>query len=128
MQVLLDTHVWAWTLIETDQISAPARQAIDDAEQVWLSPFSAFEIAQKVRLGKWDRMAAVVGRVGQILQDQGVTLAPTDLVTLERAGMLNWDHRDPFDRIIAATALVLGVPVVTRDRALHAFDDIHCIW
>lgn len=128
MAVLLDTHVWAWTLIKTEQISRAARDAIDSAPQVWIAPISAFEIAQKVRLGKWDVMAGVVGRMTQILEDQGVTMAHSDVQINERAGRLDWDHRDPFDRIIVATAQTLGVPIVTRDRALHGFDDINCIW
>ena len=128
MPVLLDTHVWAWTLIDSGQISARAKRAIDGAEQVWLSPITAFEIAQKVRLGKWDRMAKVVGRIGKVVSDQGVTFSSVDAATLERAGALDWAHRDPFDRIIAATAQLLDIPVVTRDRALQSFDEIECIW
>ena len=73
--VLLDTHVWAWSLNDDTRLSAPARAAIEQADTVLLSPISFFEIAQKVRLNKWPEMAAFVDRLPALLRQQGGGLA-----------------------------------------------------
>ena len=45
-----------------------------------------------------------------------------------RSASLAWGHRDPADRVIVATAIHLGVPILTRDEALHGFTAVECIW
>lgn len=54
--VLLDTHIWAWSFVNSAMLSEPARQAIAGAEAVHVSPITLFEITQQVRLGKWPGM------------------------------------------------------------------------
>lgn len=58
--VLLDTHAWVWSLDADDRLSAPARTAIAAADSVFVSPITFFEIAQKVRIGKWPEMERFV--------------------------------------------------------------------
>jgi PIN domain nuclease of toxin-antitoxin system len=95
--VLLDTHAWVWSLTDPGRLSAGARRAIERADAVMVSPISFFEIAQKVHRG-------------------GIAAPLTPEICL-RAALAEWDHRDPFDRLLAATAEVLAVPLVTRDPA-----------
>ena len=127
-RVLLDTHVWTWTFAETGLMSLAAGQAIEAASEVLLSPLSFFEIGQKVRLGKWDDLADHAGRLQSIADEQRITLAPVDGPVAAMAALMTWEHRDPFDRLIAATALTLDVPLITRDRAFSALADLKCIW
>ena len=61
--VLLDTHTWAWSLAGDDRLSKPALAAIEAVDTVLVSPITFFEIAQKVRLGKWPEMEPFVGRL-----------------------------------------------------------------
>lgn len=119
--LLLDTHAWAWSLTDDSRISARARQAMTEAETVLVSAISFFEIAQKVRLGKWREMEPHVHKLQGLLDSQSaaaVALEPADCLM---AGEMAWPHRDPFDRFLAASALRRRIPIVSADAA---FDGI----
>ncbi len=113
--VLLDTHAWVWSFAAPALLSPAARGAIETAEVVYVSPVSFFEIAQKVRLGKWPEMAGLADRLPAILREQGGVAAPCSPEICLAAGLRDWPHRDPFDRLIAATAAVLRTALVSRD-------------
>ncbi|PWR23744.1 type II toxin-antitoxin system VapC family toxin [Zavarzinia compransoris] len=113
--LLLDTHAWAWSLNGSDRLSGPALAAMTRTATILVSPVSFFEIAQKVRLGKWPAMAPHVGDLPALLERQGARPAPLGPEICTRAGMMAWEHRDPFDRLIAATAILLGIPLVSAD-------------
>lgn len=102
--VLLDTHAWTWSLTGDDRITTRALAAIDEADTVFVSPITFFEIAQKVRIGKWPEMVAFIDRLPSLLQSQGGVLAAFGPSICLEAGMMEWAHRDPFDRLLAATA------------------------
>ena len=87
---------------------------MDQADTVLVSPISFFEIAQKVRLGKWPEMVPFVDRPG-LLEDQGGVVASFGAAVCLMAGMMDWAHRDPFDRLIAATAQQEAVSLVSAD-------------
>lgn len=113
--VLLDTHAWAWSLMSEARLSNKARAGIEQADAVMVSPISFFEIAQKVRLGKWPEMEPRVDRLPQFLDEQGGVVANLDPLICTSAGAMPWVHRDPFDRLIAATAIHYNLPVVSAD-------------
>jgi PIN domain nuclease of toxin-antitoxin system len=105
---------------EDHRVSAHAFDEIRRAERVYLSAVSIFEIAQKARLGKWSQMAGRVDDLFALLATQGATLLPLDGPICLEAGRLAWDHRDPFDRMIAATALGRQLTLVSADTAFDA--------
>jgi PIN domain nuclease of toxin-antitoxin system len=113
--VLLDTHTWAWSLIADPRLSANAVGAIQSAQSVLVSPITFFEIAQKVRLGKWPEIVPIIGRLPALLAEQGGAVAAMVPEICVSAGTMAWLHRDPFDRLLAATALHYGVPIVSAD-------------
>lgn len=119
--VLLDTHSWAWSLSRDQRLSAMATETIGTAQIVLVSPISFFEIAQKVRLGKWPEMAPFVARLPTLLADQGGSIATLEPQICVVAGSMAWTHRDPFDRLLAATALHYGLPFISAD---DVFDGI----
>lgn len=119
--VLLDTHTWVWSLFASTRLSEQARKAISDAQTVYIAPCSLHEITQKHRLGKWPEMDGIVGRLMQLLRAQGGSIAPYSGEMAILSGGMHWSHRDPFDRMIAATAIELACPVVSKDTA---FDDL----
>jgi PIN domain nuclease of toxin-antitoxin system len=57
-----------------------------------------------------------------------VELVPVDTTVWLKSLALEWDHRNPADRVIVATALLRGVPILTKDAALHRFEQSECIW
>lgn len=126
--VMLDTHAWVWTFVGQEGLSPAAAEAVEEADEVCLSSITLFEIAQKVRLGKWNDLTPFAAGLEQIAVDQGVRVLALDGALCRTAGALDWPHRDPFDRLIAATALSFGLPLVSRDRSFRALDRLTCIW
>jgi len=113
--VLLDTHAWVWSLSGDERLSRPALAAMGAATSVFVSPITFFEIAQKVRIGKWPEMEPFVGQLPELLREQGGSVASLDPAICVAAGMMDWAHLDPFDRLLAATAAHLRLPLVSAD-------------
>ena len=126
--VLFDTHVWAWSLGQSYRLSGPAQKAIAEAQSPAVSPVSILEIVHKVRLGKWDDMAALVPRLTQVVAEQGGLWADLTPEIAHLAGTLDWPHRDPFDRMLAATALVNGWVLISADTAFDSLIGLRRIW
>ena len=99
--ILLDTHAWAWSLSGDGRLSRRALAAIAQASTVCVSAVSFFEIAQKVRLGKWPEMGPHVSALPGLLAEQGGIALPLDPAIAIAAGSMDWPHRDPFDRLLA---------------------------
>lgn len=119
--VLLDTHAWVWSLFASSALSYNARKAIETAQTVLVAPCSFHEITQKHRLGKWPEVSGIVERLPHLLRAQGGEVAPYTATMAMLSGGMDWSHRDPFDRMIAATAIEMACPVLSRDGA---FDEI----
>jgi len=119
--VLLDTHAWVWSLFSSSSLSDIARKAIETAQTVLVAPCSFHEITQKHRLGKWPEVGDIVERLPHLLRAQGGAVAPYTATMAMLSGGMDWSHRDPFDRMIAATAIEMTCPVISRDSA---FDEI----
>ena len=116
MDLLIDSHVALWWADDPSLLSTPAMEAIaDPANVVWLSAASAWELAIKVRGGKLD--IDVLATVTKLSQN-GVRLLGIGLDDAVAAGLLDWDHRDPFDRMLVAQSQRLGLRLVTRDAAM----------
>jgi PIN domain nuclease of toxin-antitoxin system len=124
--VLLDTHAWAWALAGDDRLSNQAAAAISTADAVLVSPISFFEIAQKVRLGKWPEMEPFVGELSDLLDKQGGRTADLNASIAAAAGMMEWSHRDPFDRFLAATAMHYKLALVSADTVFDGV--VQRIW
>ena len=99
----------------------------DRANEIFVSAASAWEIATKVRLGKFPEAAPFERRFLQATAEAGYLLLPIEPETALRAGRLTAPHGDPFDRIIAAQALALDIPIISIDTKLDAFG-IRRIW
>lgn len=122
MSVLLDTHALLWWLFDDERLSATARQLIaDPANAVLVSSASVWEIATKYRLGRLDAARELVRDIPGWIHQAGFTEAPITSAQAQRAGLFPQDHRDPFDRMLAAQSLLLEVPLVSKDAALATF-------
>ncbi|MBX3169083.1 MAG: type II toxin-antitoxin system VapC family toxin [Candidatus Eremiobacteraeota bacterium] len=128
MRLLLDTHalLWAWT--EPAKLSETARALIQEPSNTrWVSPVTGFEISQKYRLGKLQVEPGLVSNYTDHLR----TFQAEELPLLSKhalyAGGLPGEHRDPFDRLLAAQSLLEGVPLLTADPAFLGFG-VQTIW
>lgn len=118
--ILLDTHAWAWSLTADPRLSAASMTAMQQAATVSVSAISLFEIGQKVRLGKWPEMEPVLPNLMEVAHEQGARIVDLSAAASLLAAALSWDHHDPFDRIIAATAITHGSALVSADAAFDA--------
>lgn len=127
--LLLDTHALLWTLLEPSRIPSATLGRIRDAgTELLVSAASAWEIATKFRLGKLDGAEAVVHGYPEHLARLRARELPITGHHAITAGMLTWDHRDPFDRVIATQCMLESIPVATADRALASFPALRVVW
>ena len=124
MKLLLDTHafIWAVNARSRNRLSKTALDAIEDRRnQTLISAASAWEIATLHRLGRIDAGAQITGQWAAALAE----LAARDLAVTSEHGLLAGgfaaDHRDPFDRVLAAQAIIEDARLVSADPALAAF-------
>jgi PIN domain nuclease of toxin-antitoxin system len=115
MDILLDTHVFLWWDQDAPNLAAKAREMIANPDnRVFVSAGSVWEIAIKRRAGK---LAFTGSAVEAIRRNGFVELAMTGFEA-ELAGGLDWDHTDPFDRLIVAQAQHRDLTVFTVDTAM----------
>lgn len=119
--LLLDTHVWIWSIVSRTRTQPSIRALIDSAASPLLSVSSLYEVAYKARLGKWPEVLSFSGRLAELASEQGVHIVNIDAEIAVRAAQLDWAHRDPFDRLIAATAITRGATLISADAQ---FDDL----
>ena len=123
MRLLLDTHALLWWLDGDRRLSPKARRAIaSQANTILVSAVSAWEITTKARLGKLPGATDVAADVAACVASQGFVPLDITLLHAQRAGSLPGDHRDPFDRMLAAQSQMEDVAVVTDDVAFDAYD------
>ncbi len=122
--VLLDTHTWMWSLLQSPRLAAGAVSAIEAATTVYVPPCSFHEITQKHRLGKWPEIGDIVERLPSLLEAQGGLVAPYTARMAMMSGGMAWNHRDPFDRMIAATAIEMACPLISKDSAFDGLDGV----
>lgn len=124
-RLLLDTHALLWWWTDDDSLSDQARRAIaDPGAAVHISAASAWEISTLRRLGRIDRAPSAVRRFHELVEADGFHhLAITHFHCL-RAGGYPAEHRDPFDRLLAAQSELEGLTLVTRDIAFTQFRSV----
>lgn len=121
MRLLLDTCALLWFLTNNPKLSAAAKAAIEDpTNERWLSPISLLEIALKVRLGKLHLHAPFGALFPAELLASDIHLLPLEPAHIEPLTTLPLHHRDPFDRLLAATTLVEGMTLVSPDGRFDA--------
>jgi PIN domain nuclease of toxin-antitoxin system len=128
VKLLLDTHALLSWCADDPRLSAAARAAIGHSEhEVLVSAASAWEIATKARLGKLAGVERLLSDFAALMAADHFTLLPMSHAHALLAGSFAQAHRDPFDRMLAAQALIEDAQLVTNDAALDAFG-VRCVW
>ena len=122
MRYLLDTHTLIWWGLDVAQLGIGAREVLTNGgDEIFVSAASIWEIATKWRIGKLRDLVDPQLQIPALMAENGFQ----SLVVTEAHAMLGGlsenDHRDPFDRLIAAQAIVEQMVVVTRDPKIAAF-------
>jgi PIN domain nuclease of toxin-antitoxin system len=128
--ILLDTHALLWWALDPAQLSPRAAELCSRMEREggFASSISVWELGIKVRRGKLDLGIPVEEFVRRVERSGAVELLPVDTATWLQSLSLAWEHRDPADRVIVATARQRGLPVLTRDVHLQASGLAPCVW
>jgi PIN domain nuclease of toxin-antitoxin system len=117
LNLLLDTHAVLWFLGGRDELRREARDAIESADRVYVSAASIWEMATKVARGRLDAPSDFAHR----LVDLGMLQLALEWEHARVAGGLPLHHRDPFDRMLVAQAIVERLTIVTRDEAIGLY-------
>lgn len=127
MRLLLDTHALVWWLLGDQRLSAPARAAIQTADEAFVSAASAWELATKARLGKWPEAAALASDLPGWVSRQGMTPLAVSLAHGAAGGNLPGPHRDPFDRMLIAQCHALSLAIASVDEVFDRYG-VRRVW
>ncbi|MEZ5086682.1 MAG: type II toxin-antitoxin system VapC family toxin [Tessaracoccus sp.] len=124
---LLDTHVVLWLATAPHMVPQEVRKALVGTDRLCVSAVSAYEVSQKVRLGRLPTAEGLLPRWQELLDEmmaEDLLLRTEDML---RAGSLAWDHRDPFDRMLVAQAQLHGLSLATKDFAIQDYSGVRCL-
>src|SRR3990172_774206 len=119
VKLLLDTHIWLWSLLAPENLTRRVAKALESTEnELWLSPISTWELVMLVERKRVSLDKAVDAWIQEAMRRAPLKEAPiTHEVALETQH-LRLPHGDPADRLIAATARLLHLTLVTADERL----------
>jgi PIN domain nuclease of toxin-antitoxin system len=121
MRLLLDTHIFLWVATDSDKLGPEARRLLESADAVYVSAASIWEIAIKARLGKID---AEPDCFADAIEACGFLELPVFARHGVKVSNLPLIHRDPFDRLLVAQAMVEPMRLVTADAHLKAYSEL----
>lgn len=128
--IVLDTHALLWWALDPAKLSEKAETVCRQMEKdgAFASAISVWELGVKVKNGKLELGVSIDEFVRRLQLGNVVELVPVDSSVWLRTVNLKWQHRDPADRVIVATALEKGLSLLTKDETMHAYSGVHCVW
>ena len=128
--IVLDTHALLWWALDPDRLSSTAAARLKEMEQRggYASTISLWELGVKVKRVKLQLPLTVDEFARRIEQGGVVELLPVDTATWSKSLSLRWDHRDPADRVIVATAVQRRLPLLTVDQAIRSWRGVDSVW
>lgn len=124
MRYLLDTHTLAWAVGDPGLLSPKAHALLSDPEnELLVSPASIWEMSLKHHTGRWPEVAPFLDEkcYAQFSRRLGAQELAIRIPHARLAGQFRVDYKDPFDRLLAAQAILEGVPLISKDLALEQF-------
>ncbi len=128
MNLLLDTHTYIWSLLDTDRLSLVARENVDDpANSLHLSIASLWEATIKIASGKMRVPGQSIDYFLHRAEQTGLSILPVLPSHLRQLQRLPALHRDPFDRILVSQSMVEQMPLISIDPALRQYN-VNILW
>jgi PIN domain nuclease of toxin-antitoxin system len=120
--LLLDTHTFLWWIAGDDSLSLTARAAIQDEQNaIFVSAASTWEISTKHRIGKLPDVSSIVADLDAVIIGQGFTPLPISTRHGQAAGSLPGPHKDPFDRMLIAQAMLNNMLLVSNELPFDTY-------
>lgn len=121
--IVLDTHVLVWWTLDPAQLSALARRLCDQipCDGARVSAISLWEIGIKIQRGRLELGIEFNDYVRRLRSLKGLEIVPVDVEHWLGNLNLPWEHRDPADRTIVATAQLDDLPLISKDAAIRAY-------
>jgi PIN domain nuclease of toxin-antitoxin system len=121
MKLLLDTHVWLWSQLSPERLSARARKRLRAADtELWISPVSVWELLLLVERGRVHLRPSAEQWMRTFFDRVPVREAALTREVALKSRAVQMEHQDPADRFLAATAAVYDLTLVTADARLLA--------
>ena len=121
MDALMDTHTLVWFAWDLPDLPLAMKAVLEDpATRVSVSILSFWEIGIKASLGKWDLPGDLLA-LAALVEAQGIEILPITLAAIHLLTRMEHHHKDPFDRLIAATALTSGSTLLSRDAIFDQY-------
>ncbi len=119
MKYLLDTHTLIWWLNDDKRLSATASELIQHPEtDIHISAVSAWEIATKLQKGKLPMAVNVLPDFSAMVEENGFIDLPITSAHMVRSALIESEHKDPFDRILAAQSILEGMALISVDEKM----------
>lgn len=129
MRLLLDTHTLFWVVRQADRIPAAASELLTDpGNELLVSAVTPWELGIKHRSGRFAEAGPFLLALDRYLETLGATELPISIKHSLVAGQLEWAHRDPFDRMLAAQAITENAVLVTADAAFTTLGGVRVAW
>jgi len=126
---LLDTHTFLWVAHDDSRLSETAKKAIKSKNAViYVSAVSAYEIMNKHRIGKLPEYEYIAENYFDIFSELGADELPVSMRHAHFAGKFEWVHRDPFDRLLAAQAVIDDLTLITNDPVFQELSWVSVLW
>lgn len=130
MKLLLDTHVWLWSLLDPQRLSGAAKRALSDSEnELCLSPISTWETLVLARKRRVELRPSPREWVLEGLRRSAPTLAPlSHRVAVRSEALESFGSEDPADRFLVATALEGEMALITADGHMRRYPPLTTVW
>lgn len=122
MRLLLDTHVLIWSTAQPQKLSQKVTNLLADTNNDWVvSIASIWEMQIKIQLGKLNLNLPLAELIENLIQINEIQILPIELNHIYALKDLPQHHRDPFDRILIAQAIIENIPLLSIDKIFNAY-------
>jgi PIN domain nuclease of toxin-antitoxin system len=128
MNLLLDTHTFLWLRFSPDKVSSTALSAYqDEANQVFLSHASVWEMQIKHQLGKLELDIDLAELLKEQCEQNSLQLLPVEIIHILGLSKLPFHHKDPFDRLLISQAVTENMSLVSSDEFFSDYE-VKVLW
>jgi len=129
IKYLLDTHTLLWAIREPKKLGKSAMDVLSDVDSlIFVSAISAYEFMYKHQLGKMQGFEDIANDYFNAVKQLSTNELPISAEHAHYAGKVKWNHRDPFDRLLAAQAHLENMTLLTNDPDIKLCSWVNTLW